>query len=490
MAENAKPTSPNKKPEGGIVHAKPVEQPALPQLRTLEDDLARAKGNAPRAHNLGQATPAPVPTPGHAGAKQDTPLEKALGATIKEASQEVDQRTKLKKKQQKQKKYTPYSTRIAKRPIKYDTPKSLTDLKKRPGYLSPIQQKPLKKKRGGFFSFFKREKKEEVPTILDTILEEAPTQNQSTVQTYKDDLNQVVKERNESMLSIALAEEKNKARQARTQKTPKTHSGAKSLIFGLVSLILLATGGWFIFIGYENYVANQTPARTTETGELFRSEHTLVVDTKMLTPDYIRDLINTESKDADTVTHIQVTETEVLENGESATYTLLGHALTEQLLPTIPPALLRTVTADGAMYGIHHNDTLSPNDPFIILKVDSFELALSEMLAWEPRLYEETRTVFRTIEPFIKIKTVPKEEVPDAPEDAPDMLQIEEVIPVETTFFKDALLKNRDVRVIRDPVIGNVLFLYGFADPETLIITTDSSAFIELSERLNRAKVK
>jgi len=51
--------------------------------------------------------------------------------------------------------------------------------------------------------------------------------------------------------------------------------------------------------------------------------------------------------------------------------------------------------------------------------------------------------------------------------------------------FKDGVIDNRDVRAFTEPN-GNILVLYSFVDNNTIVITTDENALVEIINRLEK----
>lgn len=128
-----------------------------------------------------------------------------------------------------------------------------------------------------------------------------------------------------------------------------------------------------------------------------------------------------------------------------------GVSVTDVLnrIPNIPPRLIRTLDNYYAI-GVHHMN--EAKEPFILLKVNDFNIAFDAMLEWEHRMNA-------SLSPFFRDTRAGKQ-------------------------FQDALIQNKDVRALYDSR-GNITLLYAFPNTETLIITTNSDTFFELFKRLS-----
>jgi hypothetical protein len=136
------------------------------------------------------------------------------------------------------------------------------------------------------------------------------------------------------------------------------------------------------------------------------------------------------------------------------------------LTPNMPQELLRTFTADY-MLGLHSYDG---NQPFLIFQVDSSQQAYSGMLKWEPRLQSDLSPLFTR---------APRPETPQELASSTPATTTPEVV---STGFVDVVLENFDARAIRDQN-GDILLLWTFLDPHTLIITTNQYTLREVLSR-------
>lgn len=144
-----------------------------------------------------------------------------------------------------------------------------------------------------------------------------------------------------------------------------------------------------------------------------------------------------------------------------------GGALIAALALPMPDILERSIQTESTVGAVHAGDE---QRAFFVLRVDSFERAFAGMLAWEPTLQSD-------LAPLYPLFAEPATSTASTTE------------PIEPQFtaarpnFVDAIVGNRDVRILRD-VRGATVMLYGFRDKETLIVARDEKAYQELVERL------
>lgn len=124
-----------------------------------------------------------------------------------------------------------------------------------------------------------------------------------------------------------------------------------------------------------------------------------------------------------------------------------------------PDVLLRNIYADGSMAGIVN---ASEQSPFFLLSVQSYGDTFAGMLAWEPHMAQDLKTLFP----------------PSSGASASAQYS-----------FIDKVVANHDARALRDSA-GHTMIIYGYWDPSSLIIAHDESAFTELVSRLATSRTQ
>jgi hypothetical protein len=117
-----------------------------------------------------------------------------------------------------------------------------------------------------------------------------------------------------------------------------------------------------------------------------------------------------------------------------------------------PAILLRNLESAGSLAGIVNAGGAS--SPFFILSVDSYADTFAGMLAWEPSMGHDLGALYP---PYAATGT--------------------------PAAFTDEVLLNHDVRALVDGA-GRTILLYGYFDPNTLLIARDEPALALILDRL------
>ena len=124
------------------------------------------------------------------------------------------------------------------------------------------------------------------------------------------------------------------------------------------------------------------------------------------------------------------------------------------------------------MFGIHVFDD---NEPFLIFFVNAYDQAFAGMLAWEPFLPDDLPLLVRQITVAEKTRA-----------GTTTGAALANPTPL---VFTDTVIKNRDVRALRDKD-DNILMAYSFPDKNTLIIATNRNTLVEIFDRLAAARFR
>ena len=166
-----------------------------------------------------------------------------------------------------------------------------------------------------------------------------------------------------------------------------------------------------------------------------------------------------------------------------------GFLLTALALPA--PDLLTRNIDDSSTVGVINEggDTRA----FFILRASSYERTFAGMLTWEPLmardlgllypLYVEDETPVSQVDLGLVATTTATTSAPTTTPIAP-VPTLPASPAVSVGRFEDAIVANRDVRILRD-TRGRSLMLYGYADKETLVIARSEAAFAALLVRLS-----
>jgi hypothetical protein len=311
------------------------------------------------------------------------------------------------------------------------------------------------------------------PALVSTPAPETPVVQ--PIETYQRDIEDLVKDKNVSVLSIAAAEA---ARRSQTH-TPEESTPVQDRsvliknigLYGLGFLFLVAASGALAYI-VERPTSVSTP-------QAIASPFIAVDDTKQITIDQNttrNSLMSTltAAKQATALSlglmsRLLVTTASTTPSGQvlmpvdaQSFFTLIAPDIPQNLLLTMRPTFL---------LGVHvYND----NQPFLIISVDSYEQAYAAMLAWEPTMQMDLSPLFDyTPSPHIPEQGVATTTTPA------QFIQ---------TGFVDKIVENHDARVIENST-GDISLLWTFIDRNTLVITTNDATLREIISRLEEAPV-
>jgi hypothetical protein len=122
------------------------------------------------------------------------------------------------------------------------------------------------------------------------------------------------------------------------------------------------------------------------------------------------------------------------------------------LSTTRSPEAVRRSLLTNFMFGFHRNSIST--EPYLVLKTEFFQNTFTGMLKWEPEILADTKVWLSS-------------ETSDA------------------KIFEDKVLKNKDIRILRD-TNQKIILIYGFLDKETLVITTNEDTFLEIMDRFEK----
>jgi hypothetical protein len=244
----------------------------------------------------------------------------------------------------------------------------------------------------------------------------------------------------------------------------------------LLGTLLIVVGGTGAFFAYRYFAANQAvPVLGPQVASLVVADEYRELDAETAedTQSALAELAR-ETLVQGNVLVTYVTETVTGEKGLTSRQPADGGVLAKAILLRAPDILLRN-TAPESTVGIVHAGEESR--AFFLLRVSSYERTFSGMLTWEPLMARDLALLYP-----LYSDTAPQE--PASVMTATSTPAAAFVSAPAETRFRDAIVANHDVRVLRDTA-GRSLLMYGYADKETLIIARDEAAYTELLNRLS-----
>jgi len=279
------------------------------------------------------------------------------------------------------------------------------------------------------------------------------------IRTYQEDVANTLKNEQTSAVQMVLAEHKKRER----RKKDKSPTTKKNLTFIILSILLVVTG-IIALSAVAFYIIKKVRVPTTQTpieiiSPIF-SETKKEIDvtgfSKATLIETIQDEILNINIRLDFIEYLYFTENiSRIDKRPDVKVLITPQRFFEIINTKMQNSLLRSF-GSSFMFGVY---SFNGNQPFIILDTKFFESTFIGMLKWEPYMASE-------ILPLFDIKISPN---------------------ISDKKFEDTVVKNRDLRVLRDDE-ENIILLYSFFNRNTLIIATDTKTLDEIITRLNRPK--
>lgn len=321
------------------------------------------------------------------------------------------------------------------------------------------------------------------------------------LETYQGDIEKYIQEKNVSAVTIATAEANRRADTVRTsgatqeaEPPPETGSGwGQKIIIILVSitLVVCAVGG----VGYV-YMRSYTVPLQTNTQAPF-----IVVDDKVAatlplgntTRFALMQELQSVTKNTDLsmglvaqiVPTISATNTQQVAMPVAQFLSLLAPTMSASFVRSVSPTFL---------FGIH---AVSNNQPFLLLKVDSYQQAFSGMLAWEATMSHDLLPLFAYTPPTLPqvqiitttISTTTASSTTATTTQSTSTTTVSTEQPVIQTGFIDRIVENHDARALVNSG-GQIVLLWTLLDKNTLLITTNERTVHEIISRLKDSPVQ
>lgn len=301
--------------------------------------------------------------------------------------------------------------------------------------------------------------------------EERKNLKQSIVRTYKSDAEEAIKMEKMSSVSIAIAEEKKKRQYEPIEPSADSPKSKKVLVF-IISLFFVFGGiGAFNF----NYIKEKintppTPKKELEIKSIITADSSVEINLSELDKKDIgsslSEIINTTDLNSNSIKNIYITKN-IIENGNKTKKIATPREFLPLLSSKIPDILFRSLSSEY-MLGAHSQDG---NQPFVILKTDSYENGFAGMLSWEKSIAGDLNAIFpRSVALSAQEGTTTTDQILSYEKD-----------------FEDVLVNNKDTRALRDEN-SDIFLIYSLPDKETIIIASNIYTIAELFDRIIRSR--
>jgi len=297
------------------------------------------------------------------------------------------------------------------------------------------------------------------PTQNSTTYTQNPKKrNEAVVHTFKDDVQDLVRHQKMSLTRVAALEsdrgETNKAEPFDTQQWKTTMIVALAVLLLVIAAVLGAGA-------YYAYRLNAVPDQTQQLAPaiIFTEAREKFDVTDKSSRSITAQLANARRStlfSLGSIVELYLTRTIEAPEGRSMQVHLTASEFLEAIDASVPEAFIQTLSSDY-LVGLH---VVDESIPFIVLTTTSYGHAFAGMLAWEQHIEEN-------LSPFF----------------SPNTQATKPAITENQNGFKDTIIENIDVRVLRDGT-GTIRILYAFVDRKTIVITTNVRTLLEVAQRL------
>lgn len=296
---------------------------------------------------------------------------------------------------------------------------------------------------------------------------------QSIVRTFKSDAEEAVKMERLSSMSIAIAEQKKRLASGLTMDIDAPTTARKWIIlFASLFFVVAGVGAIsFSYIKEKIYPKVEESAIKSSIQNFIMTESSVEVDLNKTggkdLVNLLADAVRSAGIKLNSIQNIYITENEIsVGKGKETKNMIESKKFVSAVNFKMPDLLQRSLTPEF-MLGLHY---WNGNQPFLILKTDSYGNAFAGMLEWEKNMKKDLGVLF-------SLNSRQSNKVASSTDD----------IFASERDFEDVFVKNKDARAIRD-ANGEVFLIYDLHDKDTIVITTNTTTLTELSDRLVRAR--
>lgn len=296
---------------------------------------------------------------------------------------------------------------------------------------------------------------------------------QSIVRTFKGDAEDAVKMERLSSMSIAIAEQKKRLESGLAMDI-YAPSKTKKIAIIFASLFFLVAGiGAISFSYFQEKIYPKTEKlvfKSSVQSFIITDSSAEINLNKTNSGDMVNLLtgaIRRAGIKSNSIQNIYITENNGISDKGQEIKKMIESKKFIALANFKMPNLLSRSLLPEFMLGLHY---WNGNQPFLILKTDSYGNAFSGMLEWEKDMKKDFDALF-------SLSSRQSSKIASSTDD----------IFANERDFEDVFVKNKDARAIRGGN-GEIFLIYDLHDKDTVIITTNTSTLAEISDRLVRAR--
>ena len=306
------------------------------------------------------------------------------------------------------------------------------------------------------------------------------------LRTFQGDMAEAIQNQNASVLTIALAEKKKKDKIPKVKK-PIDPELKKNIFYIAVSILLIALGAGSIYSFYVIQKKNAGPIIEVRSRALMGWSKKLSLETEGLRRTSFIERVNTLRETA-TLSNGEVLYISIEEGGANAGEEMSTGELFALLETGAPSALLRSF-GNEFMFGFYRNADV--NHPFLLVKLDSFDLAFANMFSWEKIMNDDigslfTRRVIQIRETLPPETTATSSATTTPASGTSTAVSQTRIVNFDTPNpdgFEDVVVRNKDARILKN-TRGDAILLYSFVNRDLLLITSSESSLRDLVNKL------
>ena len=322
------------------------------------------------------------------------------------------------------------------------------------------------------------------PTPATPPAQKTETPTSSPIHTYSSDFSEKVQDTHASTASILAAQQDAGPAPKAPTRDSHSRSGLLFVISGIVLLLLGGAGAYAAYLAYQNRPLPVVVAPTV-TAPIFVDERTQLSGTSTALETAI----------------VQSAATPLASDGVRFLYTVTSTSTDQSVFSALqlpaPSILLRNIDATGSMAGIVQLHGVP--SVFFILSVQSYSDTFAGMLSWEGTMARDLARLFPPYPTNTATSTVATTTTATSSVASSTPQATSSTTPTQTdtgTFsvlykpgFFDEVVASHDARAYRDTA-GKTLFIYSYANPNTLIIARNEEALTEILSRISTSRSK
>lgn len=302
-----------------------------------------------------------------------------------------------------------------------------------------------------------------------------------SLRSYQGDVAEFIKEKNESVISIAIKEkekeEETKKKEAAQQSTSSSEVNKESfrtnLIIIFLSLILVIGGSTGLYYAFK-ILKKKTPDKVIVKEEIIPYSN-LIKITNVTGTTLESKLAKLPPSSGLNILEISGKDGRLLEGAKN---------FFNSLEISLPPSLGRTLKDRYAVGVIFQNDKILP---FLIISTDDFGRAFSAMLDWEENMpqdlsflnIEKRDSIVTDAATSTIITTAANTQIVHDSKTSTTTVSVNIPMKAEIFNWKDVIIKNKDTRAFVNSK-NQAKIAYTFLDKNTILIVGDTSIITEI----------